>query len=264
MCLKASRSYPKTNTLGSAKTDCHTCLRLHKRCDRQRPQCGPCVEGGRRCGGFVTALVWKNERQSQQGPRNAAVAEVADEEGTETHGAQPAKMTQSLRFVQNDARRRRKTSKLPKAMETFMTTIHPTSRLQDETFGPLDTFQVPSSPVHNDMSTTEASEESLKTNLDSDLLDPADELRHSATQSSSSSLSDSCDSSSGFFLGSEGTTSNTREIQWQGHSLERALQLYGRATAQGEDLAPNSFPLSSGLLYSSPAQKAAAILDMCK
>ncbi len=264
MCSKASRSYPKTNTLGSAKVDCHTCLRLHKRCDRQRPQCGPCVEGGRKCGGFVTDIIWKNVRQSRQGLRNAVIAKVADEEETEIHRARPAKTTQSVRFVQNGARRRRKTSKLPKAMEPFMTTIHATSRPQDEGCGLLDTLQTLPSPVHNEMSAIEGFEESLEPNPDSEMLGPVDELRHSPAQSSSSSPSDSYDSSSGFFLGSGRTTSDSSEIQWQGHSFERALQLYGPAPAQREDFAYSPLPLFPGLLYSTPAQKAAAILDMCK
>jgi hypothetical protein len=55
--LKASTR--RTNSLGSAKTDCHSCSSLKEACDRQRPQCGTCQREQRKCGGYVLNLVWK-------------------------------------------------------------------------------------------------------------------------------------------------------------------------------------------------------------
>ena len=50
----------RTNSLGYAKSDCHTCLELKRICNRQRPRCGPCLASRQRCGGFATNLVWKD------------------------------------------------------------------------------------------------------------------------------------------------------------------------------------------------------------
>ncbi len=50
----------RTNSLGYAKRDCHTCSDLKRICDRQRPRCGPCLSNRQRCGGFATNLVWKD------------------------------------------------------------------------------------------------------------------------------------------------------------------------------------------------------------
>jgi hypothetical protein len=50
----------RTNSLGSARVDCHTCRELGKHCDRQRPQCGSCIKDHRKCAGFAMDLIWKN------------------------------------------------------------------------------------------------------------------------------------------------------------------------------------------------------------
>lgn len=50
----------RTNSLGFAKHDCHTCSAQRRPCDRQRPRCGPCLSNRQRCGGFATNLVWKD------------------------------------------------------------------------------------------------------------------------------------------------------------------------------------------------------------
>ena len=49
----------RTNSLGRAKTDCHTCSRTRQQCDRQRPRCGTCNNSGRVCGGYTLDLTWK-------------------------------------------------------------------------------------------------------------------------------------------------------------------------------------------------------------
>ncbi|KAF7559741.1 hypothetical protein G7046_g4404 [Stylonectria norvegica] len=64
MSTTARMSWPaeaprRTNSLGFAKTDCHTCAKLHEKCDRKRPQCGACLFNRRKCGGFAMNLMWK-------------------------------------------------------------------------------------------------------------------------------------------------------------------------------------------------------------
>ncbi|KAF4448046.1 fungal specific transcription factor domain-containing [Fusarium albosuccineum] len=50
----------RTNSLGFAKIDCHTCTELKQKCDRKRPQCGTCLSDRRKCGGFAMNLMWKD------------------------------------------------------------------------------------------------------------------------------------------------------------------------------------------------------------
>ena len=52
----------RTNSLGLARTDCHTCSSANQACDRQRPQCTTCLAQRRKCGGFATPLSWDNSR----------------------------------------------------------------------------------------------------------------------------------------------------------------------------------------------------------
>ena len=49
---------PRTNSLGRAKTDCHTCSQNRRACDRQRPRCGTCLQRGILCGGYALDLTW--------------------------------------------------------------------------------------------------------------------------------------------------------------------------------------------------------------
>jgi hypothetical protein len=48
----------RTNSLGSAKPDCHTCSALHRKCGRQRPRCRTCQDTGVVCKGFSMQLSW--------------------------------------------------------------------------------------------------------------------------------------------------------------------------------------------------------------
>jgi hypothetical protein len=52
----------RTNSLGFARSDCHTCSSLGDKCDRRRPQCSTCLDQSRCCGGFATALSWDARR----------------------------------------------------------------------------------------------------------------------------------------------------------------------------------------------------------
>lgn len=61
---------PRTNSLGRAKTDCHTCSQYRRTCDRQRPRCGTCLHRGILCGGYALDLTWttSNSRRSAKVP----------------------------------------------------------------------------------------------------------------------------------------------------------------------------------------------------
>ena len=56
----------RTNALGSAKADCHTCAKSQRRCDRQRPQCSQCRAAKLVCGGYILNLTWKPQKQPEE------------------------------------------------------------------------------------------------------------------------------------------------------------------------------------------------------
>merc|ERR1711939_313818 len=49
----------RTNSLGWAKADCHTCAEKQRFCDRRRPRCSACLDEGGICGGYIQALNWE-------------------------------------------------------------------------------------------------------------------------------------------------------------------------------------------------------------
>ncbi|KAL9110362.1 MAG: hypothetical protein Q9227_005093 [Pyrenula ochraceoflavens] len=91
----------RTNSLGWAKSDCHTCQSTSRRCDRRRPRCDACTAQGKTCGGYVQQLKWQNRRQK---PRSLA-AEKTHIVGPESHET-PVK-TRDYTFVQEDGRKKR-------------------------------------------------------------------------------------------------------------------------------------------------------------
>ena len=83
----------RTNSLGSAKVDCHTCWRLGRPCDRQRPQCGTCIKDHQKCGGFVIDLMWDNR------------VPVSDIGAVQVRVGRPKR---GFKFIQGGARSKRK------------------------------------------------------------------------------------------------------------------------------------------------------------
>jgi hypothetical protein len=65
----------RTNSLGFAQSDCHTCTSLGEKCDRRRPRCTTCLDRGRRCGGFATSLSWDNSRRMIYSPSSTSAAQ---------------------------------------------------------------------------------------------------------------------------------------------------------------------------------------------
>lgn len=83
----------RTNSLGYAKVDCHTCKELKRHCDRQRPRCGTCIKSHRKCDGFAIDLTWSDRDQ------------VYDVGAQEIHGGRPKR---GFKFVRGDTRAKRK------------------------------------------------------------------------------------------------------------------------------------------------------------
>ncbi len=50
----------RTNSLGRAKSDCHTCSEKSRSCDRQRPRCTTCEHHNVLCGGYILPLFWQS------------------------------------------------------------------------------------------------------------------------------------------------------------------------------------------------------------
>ncbi|RAK99518.1 fungal specific transcription factor domain-containing protein [Aspergillus ibericus CBS 121593] len=54
----APRKRRKRTVVSQAADDCFTCARQGTPCDRRRPFCSQCLDGGRSCAGYKTALTW--------------------------------------------------------------------------------------------------------------------------------------------------------------------------------------------------------------
>ncbi|PWY66089.1 hypothetical protein BO70DRAFT_374791 [Aspergillus heteromorphus CBS 117.55] len=53
-----TRKRRKRTVVSQAADDCFTCARQGTPCDRRRPYCSQCLEGGRDCAGYKTTLTW--------------------------------------------------------------------------------------------------------------------------------------------------------------------------------------------------------------
>lgn len=90
----------RTNSLGYAKHDCHTCSARNRHCDRQRPHCGPCLSDGQKCGGFTLNLVWKGV-DAPTSPQVVASNLAAPE-------SYPTKRSRGFKFVKGQMKRKRR------------------------------------------------------------------------------------------------------------------------------------------------------------
>lgn len=209
-------------------------------------------------------IVWKNEKQPRQAHRNAAAVAFTDEEDRGLEGACLQTSNKPLRFVQNGAKRRRKTNKLRKVINQFMTTVHPTAPLADEQCSPQDPITTPSLYDYNDMPITEGLDESLGISLDTNWPEATMEFLDSARGTPSSSQSEPYDSPTGLLLHPSDFDLDGSDFRWYRHGSGQAMQLHRHVSPQSPDFVADLFPLSPGPLFSSTTQKAAAILDMCE
>ena len=96
----------RTNSLGWAKSDCHTCASLHRHCDRQRPRCSPCLTEGATCAGYVQELNW--DRGSQRAGTRRSKGSSGSLEGA-TLAKSTSQLPQPAAFTfidQNDSQKR--------------------------------------------------------------------------------------------------------------------------------------------------------------
>lgn len=98
----------RSNSLGFARTDCHTCASLGDQCDRQRPRCSTCLDHGRRCGGFATSLSWDSRRMLTEGSSASQVRINAahDGDGQSTAAGRSPATLRHFRFVPTRSRQR--------------------------------------------------------------------------------------------------------------------------------------------------------------
>lgn len=209
-------------------------------------------------------IVWKNDKQPRQARSKVAPAGFTNEEEGGLEGPRLQTTNKQLQFVPNGAKRRRKTNKLPKVMNPFMTTVHPTPQLGEEQCGPPDAVIAPSLYDYNDMAITEEIEESLEISFESNWPEVTMEFLDSARGTPSSSQSEPYDSPPGYFLHPSDSTLDGSDFQWQRHGTGHAIQLRRHSPPQSPNLMADLFPLSPGPLFSSTTQKAAGILDMCE
>ncbi len=108
----------RTNSLGYAKFDCHTCSALKRACDRQRPRCGPCLFSRQRCGGFATNLVWKDVEVPSPTEVLAPGSGTGSPSSNFRHCQnEPTRKNRGFKFVKGRMKRKRKPQPPPSELE---------------------------------------------------------------------------------------------------------------------------------------------------
>lgn len=104
----------RTNSLGYAKHDCHTCFEQKRKCDRQRPRCGPCLSKRERCGGFAMNLVWKDVGTTPNSQARVT-GRFLDEEplNVNTPAYPPSRASRGFKFVRGQMKKKRKPKDVP-------------------------------------------------------------------------------------------------------------------------------------------------------
>lgn len=210
-------------------------------------------------------IVWKSDRKPRQAQRNGTVATtpVANEDDTDPEVLRQQATTTSkpIRFVQNGAKRRRKTNKLPDVMNQFMTIVHQSPRQDHEQSEQLDASTHPGAYDNDDLAMIHGHDESIDITMDSHWAELSPGFLDAVRETPSPSFSSPYGSPSEALMPFGGASSPSSDVQWLDSDTGQVMQLYGHASPAHTDI---SFPLSPGPLFSSPTQKAAAILDMCE
>ena len=77
--LRSSKKRGRRTLNTGAANDCFACQELHVRCDRRRPYCTQCLEHGKKCSGYKTALTWNVGVASRGKLRGLALPIVTSE-----------------------------------------------------------------------------------------------------------------------------------------------------------------------------------------
>ena len=125
----AGKPVNRTNSLGSAKVDCHTCLQLRSLCDRQRPRCGTCIKNRRQCGGFTTTLVWKDLKGSRKSRGPSTDESNDDDDSTNDRPEMRKGGVQQFKFVKPRQRAKRKSRTQREGTSRFLLSLDRDSAL---------------------------------------------------------------------------------------------------------------------------------------
>lgn len=110
----ANASSKRTNSLGFAASDCHTCQSLKQQCDRQRPRCNMCTTSGVHCHGYAQKLAWQSGLASR-GKMTRKTFNIPAHDEPANH-KRKTRCPTTFAFVQENGIKRRKTK--PQAQAT--------------------------------------------------------------------------------------------------------------------------------------------------
>ncbi|KAJ9602209.1 hypothetical protein H2200_013329 [Cladophialophora chaetospira] len=119
----------RTNSLGWAKSDCHTCTSLGRHCDRRRPRCSPCLAEGAVCKGYVQQLNWERASQRNRKHRSKEYSQIAAVE-TARLGDTTASLPKPDKFTfvdhaETQKRQRRRSRTQSKSSDTSWSQLSP-------------------------------------------------------------------------------------------------------------------------------------------
>ncbi|KIX09738.1 uncharacterized protein Z518_00819 [Rhinocladiella mackenziei CBS 650.93] len=137
----------RTNSLGWAKSDCHTCSSLRRHCDRRRPRCSACLADGVICSGYVQQLNWERGSLRLGKSKSKTPSTWKESENTKPEDASP-QLPQPSAFIfvgQNELADRSKKKQRNNSKSSGPTTQHPSPRNSRSASTSLDPIS-PSSP----------------------------------------------------------------------------------------------------------------------
>jgi hypothetical protein len=271
--FKVTGPQRRTNSLAFAKRDCHTCAETDATCDRRRPRCGPCLSGGRTCGGFAQDLKWRRPADTS----TCREPVRRDRTGSVAHGTQT-----QYRFVAGRAKQRRQTkthkageysgfshqwraATLPSVSETVVeTSSDPESALD---------ILISDSPG-NDESSPASSSTSANENIPFSLANTlVESLAREFAMSSSNQACTMVSSSQALFLESSAPGSYQETDDDSSHTLDVIRHVYSTSSGTlildddfyGYNQVPDSQSLTlTSVLYPHVVDKYRAVLELCK
>ena len=242
MSMHSGPKESRTNSLGRAKSDCHTCSRTHQACDRQRPRCGTCNDIGLICGGYALDLTWKTVKSGVKSPQSLPTPKSPNSNNGDTPGPPTGQQATPLpgrqfKFKVGKPKRSRKRPQ--------------------EAFSPSGGTTLSG---HTTNSASSPDPESLGRHVSSE---SPERIVRSSNSKAPSEVSAFDVTSHGWPLDNLLDTTHEEDVEdigsAEGSPLTMSIPIYRRAL---QSLPTASIP--PGILFTSVAQKFGPVLQMCK
>ncbi|KAF2102544.1 hypothetical protein NA57DRAFT_52112 [Rhizodiscina lignyota] len=129
----------RTNSLGWAKSDCHTCASNSRPCDRRRPRCDACTTAGMTCGGYTQVLKWDPHAFQRNFRQNTVLPESLSKTSKELPKPSTFTFVQDQRNGAKKGRRTRKVAERRRREDTTSQQADDVDEAKDKIMSPVST-----------------------------------------------------------------------------------------------------------------------------